>query len=255
MHRYAVTLLIALFASLAGFAGFNALTPVEEYLIKYFITEYDAEILWDVDRYYLDSDTQEAGDFLRKYQNDSVFGPTFPTEIPQRITRDKTVSVTGVSLEVGQAKAIGEQVDQFGGRNADPVPGQLPAAEGALQGQPDGDELRRLILFGEEAQRVIDVAGLGVEVVRPRQVARAFLGGQLGQPRPPPVVEHENLEVVVVQPARPVECALQDVALLVVGGDQHDGLGRAGGLPPALQAVGLGGAVLGAGQDREGAQR
>lgn len=95
------------------FAGFNALTPVEEFLIKHFITEHNAEVLWDVDSYYLDSDLQEAGSFLRKYQKDSVFGKTFPAEIPQRIAQEKPVSVTGVSLEVGQAKAIGEQVREL----------------------------------------------------------------------------------------------------------------------------------------------
>ena len=95
------------------FAGFNALTPVEEYLIKYFVEEHQAEMLWDVDGYYLDSDLQEAGDFLRKHRKDSVFGKTFPTEIPHQITQDKSVYVTGVSLEAGQAKAVGERVKEL----------------------------------------------------------------------------------------------------------------------------------------------
>lgn len=95
------------------FAGFNALTPVEEFLIKYFVTEHQAEVLWDVDSYYLNSELQEAGSFLRKYQKDSVFGKTFKEEIPARVKAEKKVSVTGVSLEVGQAKAIGEQVKEL----------------------------------------------------------------------------------------------------------------------------------------------
>ncbi len=94
------------------FAGFNALTPVEEFLIKHFVTEYKAEVLWDVDSYYLDAELQEAGSFLRKYQKDSVFGKTFK-DIPNRITKEKAVTVTGVSLEVGQAKAIGERVKEL----------------------------------------------------------------------------------------------------------------------------------------------
>lgn len=92
------------------FAGFNALTPVEEYLMKYFVQDHNAEVLWDLDGYYLDSELQEAGSFLRKYQKDSILGKTFPETIPHRVKTEKEVSVTGVSLEVGQSKAIGERV-------------------------------------------------------------------------------------------------------------------------------------------------
>lgn len=95
------------------FAGFNALTPVEEFLIKHFVTEHNAEVFWDIDSYYLDSELQEAGSFLRKYQKDSVFGKTFPEKILNRVAEKKPVSVMGVSLEVGQAKAIGEQVKEL----------------------------------------------------------------------------------------------------------------------------------------------
>lgn len=92
------------------FAGFNALTPVEERLIKYFIADHGADIIWDIDSYYLESELQEAGSFLRKYQKDTLFGKSFKEEIPSRINQEKSIVVTGVSLEIGQAKAIGEQV-------------------------------------------------------------------------------------------------------------------------------------------------
>jgi hypothetical protein len=92
------------------FAGFNALTPAEEALIKYFVLDHQAEILWDVDDYYVRDERQEAGRFLRKYQKDITLGKTFSGELPQRITQPKEINVTGVSLEIGQAKAIGEKV-------------------------------------------------------------------------------------------------------------------------------------------------
>ncbi len=95
------------------FAGFNALTPAEEQLIKHFVVEHQAEVLWDIDEYYLDDEKQEAGSFLRKYRNDTVFGKTFQKELPQKIRASKGVNVTGVSLEVGQAKAIGEKVREL----------------------------------------------------------------------------------------------------------------------------------------------
>ena len=91
------------------FAGFNALTPVEERLIKYFVEE-GADVIWDVDAYYLESEIQEAGNFLRKYKKDVLLGKSFPRDVPNRIAQDKAVNITGVSLEIGQAKAIGEKV-------------------------------------------------------------------------------------------------------------------------------------------------
>ncbi|MBC6410543.1 MAG: PD-(D/E)XK nuclease family protein [Ekhidna sp.] len=95
------------------FAGFNVLTSAEEKLIKYFISENEAEILWDIDAYYINSEKQEAGDFLRKYKSDNVFKTSFPNSLPQRIKRNKDIEVTGVSLEIGQAKLIGQEIDNL----------------------------------------------------------------------------------------------------------------------------------------------
>ena len=95
------------------FAGFNALTPAEEFLIKHFVSEYDAEVLWDVDDYYLEDTHQEAGAFLRKYQEDTILGKTFPKEVPKKILEEKDVSAIGVALEVGQAKLVGERIDEL----------------------------------------------------------------------------------------------------------------------------------------------
>lgn len=95
------------------FAGFNALTPAEEVLIKHFVSNHNAEILWDIDAYYLNDSNQEAGDFLRKYAKDSILGKSFPDPIPNKLTQPKDVEVTGVSLEVGQAKLIGEEIERL----------------------------------------------------------------------------------------------------------------------------------------------
>ncbi|WP_420315758.1 PD-(D/E)XK nuclease family protein [Ekhidna sp.] len=95
------------------FAGFNALTNAEEVLIKHFISNANAKILWDIDGYYLDDPKQEAGSFLRRYRKDSIFGPSFSEVLPEVIKENKEVSVTGVSLEIGQAKLIGEEIDKL----------------------------------------------------------------------------------------------------------------------------------------------
>lgn len=95
------------------FAGFNALTPAEEFLIKHFVSNYNAQLIWDIDAYYLNDKNQEAGGFLRRYAKDPVLGGSFPNPLPERITTNKQVEVTGVSLEVGQAKLIGEEIEKL----------------------------------------------------------------------------------------------------------------------------------------------
>jgi len=64
------------------FVGFNALTLAEEKIISWFVEQAKAEIHWDVDAYYLNNETQEAGEFFRQYQNHKVLGKTFPVDVP-----------------------------------------------------------------------------------------------------------------------------------------------------------------------------
>ncbi len=95
------------------FAGFNALTYTEEKIFKYFVRDKGAAIVWDLDDYYFANKRQEAGYFLREYARDTVLGKTFSEEKPKRFADKtaKTISKTGVSLEVGQTKALAQQLD------------------------------------------------------------------------------------------------------------------------------------------------
>lgn len=90
------------------FAGFNALTSAEEKIITHFVREYDAQVVWDLDEYYFNNPRQEAGFFLREYAHSTILSDTFPKEIPSRFQEPKHFKATGVSLEVGQTKALAE---------------------------------------------------------------------------------------------------------------------------------------------------
>lgn len=92
------------------FAGFNALTFTEEKIIRHFVLEEKASVIWDLDDYYVSNKKQEAGYFLRTYKADSILGTTFPKELPKRIAQLKPMQATGVSLEVGQTKALAEHL-------------------------------------------------------------------------------------------------------------------------------------------------
>ena len=90
------------------FIGFNAFTGTEEKLIKHFITQFGAEIYWDLDGYYLNDKNQEAGLFFREYQRDKVFGPTFPEQIPSLIqTKKAQIHTYATPLKTNQANLVG----------------------------------------------------------------------------------------------------------------------------------------------------
>lgn len=90
------------------FIGFNAFTATEEKLIKHFISEFGAEIYWDVDSYYLMDKNQEAGLFFRDYQKDNIFGPTFPKHIPEYIqSRNAKIQTYAIPLKTNQANLVG----------------------------------------------------------------------------------------------------------------------------------------------------
>lgn len=96
------------------FIGFNAFTGTEEKLIKHFITQFGAEIYWDLDAYYLNDKNQEAGLFFREYHRDKVFGPTFPEVIPALIQTKKTqIHTYATPLKTNQANLVGTILEKI----------------------------------------------------------------------------------------------------------------------------------------------
>ncbi|WP_276365807.1 PD-(D/E)XK nuclease family protein [Chryseolinea sp. H1M3-3] len=111
------------------FAGFNALTKAEEKIISYHIQQGISEVYWDVDEYYVNNNTQEAGKFFREYQDHPYFGKTFPQDIPsnfsfgsqekgamgiaqQKKFGDKLLRVFGAAQPVGQTKVMAQVLQE-----------------------------------------------------------------------------------------------------------------------------------------------
>jgi hypothetical protein len=96
------------------FAGFNALTLVEENIIKWVIQEKNGRIYWDLDAYYFDDPLHEAGLFLRKYYHDPVFKPSFSKTIPSHF-KDPEKEILSISAAQypGQAKIAGNIVSDL----------------------------------------------------------------------------------------------------------------------------------------------
>lgn len=94
------------------FVGFNAFTLAEEKLIKHFIRDFDAEVFWDVDAYYMEDKRQESGLFFRDYIKDPVLGPTFPKELPRAIDLKSTAIHTyAIPLKINQANVVGKLLE------------------------------------------------------------------------------------------------------------------------------------------------
>ena len=110
-----------------------------------------------------------------------------------------------------------------------PIVGIAKQRHGAFQelrrrheiGVEDRDEFRRIGQRGDMRKRVVDVAGLGVRIVRPREVAAAELVAERLHPGAAAVVEHPDAKIRIVHAERADDRALEDFLLLVVRADEH----------------------------------
>lgn len=93
------------------FAGFNALTTTEESIIVRMVESGNAVILWDLDKYYLEDEKQEAGYFARvffqKHPNipKNFIGDSFQTEA-------KHIKIIEVSGNAVQTNALQLQLSR-----------------------------------------------------------------------------------------------------------------------------------------------
>lgn len=93
------------------FAGFNALNNAEEHIIKCFIENNQAEIIWDIDSHFLSDTSYNAGRFIKSYlkewkhfqRNPIHKGSDYYTDI-------KDIQSIAIAGNIGQAKYIGQLI-------------------------------------------------------------------------------------------------------------------------------------------------
>ena len=102
------------------FVGFNALTQTEESVITAFVERESAEVIWDIDEYYVNNEWQEAGTFFREYQRHTVLGKTFPEDVPANFRKKKSIRVMGAAQHIGQAKFAAQALQEVLARGLNP---------------------------------------------------------------------------------------------------------------------------------------
>ena len=99
------------------FLGFNALNKAEETIIQELLQNDLAQIYWDIDKVFLDSDKHDAALFTRAHKN-WVYFKNHPFKWPtDNYSKPKKISVFGVPKNVGQAKYIGELLHDIRAEN------------------------------------------------------------------------------------------------------------------------------------------
>ena len=98
-----------------AFVGFNAFYAAEEQVVRWFVRQAGADAFWDVDAHYLNDPVQEAGQFFRRYRKRPALAATLPDPLPQHFYADgpRDIEIVGVPLEVGQAKLVGNVLQEL----------------------------------------------------------------------------------------------------------------------------------------------
>lgn len=105
------------------FASFYALSKSEETIIKKLLEQGIAELYWDADTYYTNDPVQEAGAYLRKNvlieRNDKEDKTKLSKLNPGDFfkTIKKNIVVSGVPLRIGQAKYLGQLLQELHHKN------------------------------------------------------------------------------------------------------------------------------------------
>lgn len=96
------------------FCGFNALTPLEEKLIRELLQKGKAECFFQADEYYIKDLKQEAGKFLRKHMHWKEFNENRKFQwIENSFCEEKNIKVYEVAGNVAQTKILPEILQEI----------------------------------------------------------------------------------------------------------------------------------------------
>ena len=96
------------------FLGFNALNTAEEIIIQELLQNNLAEIYWDIDNTFISNKNHDAGLFTREHKaNWNYFNKHNFNWVTTNYTSAKNIEVIGVPKNVGQAKHIGNILDDL----------------------------------------------------------------------------------------------------------------------------------------------
>jgi CRISPR/Cas system-associated exonuclease Cas4 (RecB family) len=116
VHRYVAESIASISAKQYNatqlrFVGFNALTKAEEKILCHFVAQ-GSQLIWDGDEYYVNNKAQEAGEFFREYQQHEILKQTFTQTFPSNFRSPKSIRVFGAAQPIGQAKLMGQVLQQ-----------------------------------------------------------------------------------------------------------------------------------------------
>src|SRR5690606_25761928 len=104
------------------FAGFNALTPAEEKIIKHLLNEKAAQIYFDIDNTFLENPYNLSGHFIRKIKNKWNYFNSNPFDwVFDEFSSAKNIEIIGTPKAIGQAKVVGEIIDNLITQNPDSI--------------------------------------------------------------------------------------------------------------------------------------
>ena len=95
------------------YLGFNAMNPCEAHIMRTLIAEDIAEVFWDADKYYLKDKKQEAGKYLRQYQQWPEFDNREFNWLCSELKKTKKINVFGVPRGIAQAQLAGSLLDEY----------------------------------------------------------------------------------------------------------------------------------------------
>jgi hypothetical protein len=102
------------------FLGFNALNTAESQIIQELLQNDMAEIYWDTDKYFYEHPQHSAGLYMRGFNNSWPYYKTHEFQwISSYYQQTKHIAVRGVPGKVGQAKYVGQQLQDYASSGKD----------------------------------------------------------------------------------------------------------------------------------------